>query len=98
MFLDENDEVPYDALIYTIAVVNYGGRVTDLIDERLILGLLKSYTNPKIMGGVYKYNSTGEYYNPEDLTLESIEKIINGLPRNDDPEVFGMHPNAMITC
>lgn len=50
------------------------------------------------MGTEYKYNSTGEYYNPEDLSLENIDKVINSLPRNDDPEIFGMHPNAMITC
>jgi len=50
------------------------------------------------MGTEYKYNSTGEYYNPEDLSLGNIDKVINSLPRNDDPEIFGMHPNAMITC
>jgi len=40
MYLDENPEVPFETLRYIIAVINYGGRVTDKIDERLIIGLL----------------------------------------------------------
>jgi len=51
-----------------------------------------------IMNCKFKYNSTGEYFNPEELSLEGINKMLKNLPRDDDPEIFGMHPNAMITC
>lgn len=62
------------------------------------MGLLRMYMHKEIMDCRYKYNSTGEYYNPEELSLESIKEMLKKLPRDDDPAIFGMHPNAMITC
>jgi len=62
------------------------------------MGLLRSYMHKDIMNCKFKYNSTGEYFNPEELSLEGINKMLKNLPRDDDPEIFGMHPNAMITC
>jgi len=97
MYLDENPGVPYETLRYIIAVINYGGRVTDKIDERLIVGILEKYMHKDIMGGRFDYSSDGKYYSPENLSLENIREAIDGLPREDDPEIFGMHSNALIT-
>ena len=36
LYLDEYDETPWDALKYLIAEINYGGRVTDDYDRRLM--------------------------------------------------------------
>lgn len=97
MYLDENPEIPYETLRYIIAVINYGGRVTDKIDERLIVGLLEKYMHADIMGKKYDYSSDGKYFSPKDLRLPNVRLCIDNLPREDDPEIFGMHPNAMIT-
>lgn len=44
MFLDEADDaVPFDALKYLTAECNYGGKVTDDKDRRLITTLLDDY-------------------------------------------------------
>jgi dynein heavy chain len=41
MYLDEQPEVPYVTLNYIISEINYGGRVTDDKDVRLITALLR---------------------------------------------------------
>ena len=43
MFLDEESNIPYDALRYLTAECNYGGRVTDDKDRILICTLLEDY-------------------------------------------------------
>jgi len=49
MFLDENEKIPFPALKYLIAECNYGGRVTDDKDRRLIVTLLDDYFNDKVL-------------------------------------------------
>jgi dynein heavy chain, axonemal len=44
MFLDEDlTKIDYPALLYLTGECNYGGRVTDDKDRRLIITLLKDY-------------------------------------------------------
>lgn len=49
IFLNESDNIPYQALNYVIAEANYGGRVTDDKDGRLIKAMLKSYFVPAVL-------------------------------------------------
>jgi hypothetical protein len=42
-FLSESSEIPYEALNYVIGELNYGGRVTDYWDRRLLLSILAQY-------------------------------------------------------
>lgn len=49
MLLDEFEEVPYKVLNYLGAEINYGGRVTDDKDVRLIKNILINYINPKML-------------------------------------------------
>jgi hypothetical protein len=41
VFLSDYDEVPYKMLQFMVAHINYGGRVTDALDQRTISVLLQ---------------------------------------------------------
>lgn len=69
MYLDEQPVIPYKTLNYLIAEINYGGRVTDDKDVRLITALLLNYLNPEVMKGNYSFSSSGVYHTPIDLDL-----------------------------
>lgn len=97
MYLDEQPIIPYKTLNYLIAEVNYGGRVTDDKDVRLITALLLSYLNPEMMKGQYNFSSSGVYHTPNELGLEVVKTYISQLPLEDDPEIYGLHRNANIT-
>jgi len=44
--LNEFDDIPYEALNYMVAEANYGGRVTDSWDRRLIKVIIGQYYHP----------------------------------------------------
>ncbi|KAL6443837.1 hypothetical protein ACFW04_001708 [Cataglyphis niger] len=97
LFLNDYDEVPFDALIYLTGECNYGGRVTDDKDRRLLNSLLKNFYNFEvIIQPRYPFSSSGIYHMPEDTDYEESLIYIRSLPINQLPEVFGLHENADI--
>ena len=57
MFLEEFDEVPWEALRYTAGETNYGGRVTDAHDRTAVNAMLKLLYNPKVLEERYSFKS-----------------------------------------
>ena len=49
MFLEEQDEIPWAALVYVTGQINYGGRVTDDLGCRCLMSILKKYYLPDIL-------------------------------------------------
>lgn len=49
MFLDDYEEIPWEALNYMVAQANYGGRVTDAKDRRLIEVILLDFYTEKVL-------------------------------------------------
>ena len=49
MFMSDYDELPLDALTYLTGECNYGGRVTDDKDRRLLISLLSIFYTPNIV-------------------------------------------------
>ncbi|XP_043943753.1 dynein axonemal heavy chain 3-like [Protopterus annectens] len=98
MFLNDYDQVPLEALTYLTGECNYGGRVTDDYDRRLLLSLLATFYNERIItDDNYVFSSSGIYFAPRKGSYESYLEYIKSLPLNADPEVFGLHDNGSIT-
>lgn len=101
IFLDElgpKDPVPYEALAYLAGECNYGGRVTDDKDRRCIVNILTTFYTAKICDDKYHFSPSGIYYAPKEGNLDSYLKYISSLPMNEEPEIFGLHDNANISC
>lgn len=97
LFLDDYEIIPYKVLNYLGAEINYGGRVTDDKDVRLIKAILKRYINEGIVIDGYKFSKSGLYYSVAANSQEDYLSYIRELPLNPNPEVFGLHDNAEIT-
>ncbi|XP_059059125.1 dynein axonemal heavy chain 3 [Achroia grisella] len=98
MFLTEYSETPLDALNYLAGECNYGGRVTDDKDRRLILSLLSMFYNEDVTAHPdYSFSPSGDYHMPSSMDYNSVLEHIRALPMIAKPEVFGLHDNADIT-
>nr|XP_055037339.1 dynein axonemal heavy chain 3 isoform X1 [Misgurnus anguillicaudatus]XP_055037340.1 dynein axonemal heavy chain 3 isoform X1 [Misgurnus anguillicaudatus] len=98
MFLDEYEEVPLEALSYLTGECNYGGRVTDDKDRRLLMSLLSIfYSRDLIEQNNYRVCEEDLYYVPSHGPYQSYVDYIRNLPISAEPEVFGLHSNANIT-
>ena len=76
MYLDEQPEIPFKALNVLLAEINYGGRVTDDKDMRLIKALLRKYFTPKVMQSKYFFANTEIYHTPYELPLDSVKVLL----------------------
>jgi dynein heavy chain len=97
LFLDEYAVIPYKVLNYLGAEINYGGRVTDDKDVRLIKCILRRYINEGILTDGYKFSESGKYNSIVPGTVEDYTAYIRELDLNPHPEAFGLHENAEIT-
>ena len=97
LYVDAYEKTPWEALKYLISQANYGGRVTDDLDARLIQVYIAQYFNPDVLNiQNYPLSELKKYTVPPPASLETYKNIINDLPQDDDPRAFGQHPNASI--
>lgn len=97
MLLDDYKDIPFKVLNFLGAEINYGGRVTDDKDLRLIKTILATYINPEMLRDGHKFSASGLYNSVPAQTLEDYLTYIDKLPLNPSPEAFGLHDNAEIT-
>nr|XP_034195945.1 dynein heavy chain 1, axonemal-like [Osmia lignaria] len=98
MFLLEYDTVPFKVLTYTAGHINYGGRITDDWDRRCVLTILQDFYRPQILSPTYVFDEEKHYYQlVETATFDEYIEYIKTFPLNDEPSMFGMHPNADIS-
>jgi dynein heavy chain len=99
VFLDEYPDVtPFEAMRYLISDANYGGRVTDDWDRRLVNTYIAQFIcEDAINMEHYPLSELAEYYIPSDGDLKSYKEYLKTLPASDHPAAFGQHPNADIS-
>jgi len=102
MFLDEQEEIPWDALLYVTGQINYGGRVTDDWDRRNLMVALRRFYCPGVLTDSFPFAPEGTaaaatYYSVPDGELSAVRDWVDRLPYDDPVTIFGLHPNAKIT-
>jgi len=74
--------------------IQYGGRVTDDYDKRLLNTFCKVWFRDEMYSPTFAF--PGNYVIPRCGKLQEFLDYINAMPPYDSPEVFGLHPNADI--
>ncbi|KAK5645095.1 hypothetical protein RI129_006395 [Pyrocoelia pectoralis] len=99
MFVNEYKDDPYEGVCYLTGECNYGGRVTDDWDRRLIVTILQHYLNPKVVNELkYSFSDVANCYTiPKKPDYDEFIAHITSLPQFHPPEVYGLHSNAGIT-
>ncbi|XP_030590036.1 dynein heavy chain 12, axonemal [Archocentrus centrarchus] len=98
LFVNEYDEVPLEAITYLTGECNYGGRVTDDWDRRLLMTILADFYNKDVIETFrHPFSPSVKYCAPHISSYESYILFIKELPFSQHPEVFGMHENADIS-
>ena len=97
-FLARYDEVPYTVLINLFGHINYGGRITDDWDRRMVMTVLQGILTEGILTDNYPLAPGEPYRSPAVGGVSDYRTVIGGLPLNPHPNVFGLHENADITC
>ncbi|KAM8728478.1 dynein axonemal heavy chain 8-like [Acanthopagrus schlegelii] len=88
-------DVSWVTVRYMLAEVQYGGRVTDDYDKRLLTCFARVWFSKKMFDPSFCFY-TG-YKIPVCKTVKEYMKNIQNLPTVDSPQALGLHPNADIT-
>ena len=89
-----------------IAEAQYGGKITDDMDRRLFKAYTEAWVGPHALEEGFTFNPESEiqpipgdfqYRIPVDKEVSKLRDYASQFPDIDNPEIYGMHPNADLT-
>ena len=101
-------EISWPTIKYMISQAQYGGKVTDDMDKRLLCCYAEVLFTPKIFSESFQFEPPEEdrvskipgdftYRVPNFKTVVELRGYADTFPDIDNPEIYGMHPNADLT-
>ncbi|KAG7190763.1 hypothetical protein KM043_006835 [Ampulex compressa] len=87
--------ISWQTVRYMIGEVQYGGRVTDDYDKRLLNTFAKVWFSEALFAEIFVFHKGYPL-----LTLKQVSdylRAIDEMPTTDPPQAYGLHPNADIT-
>ncbi|KAG2439747.1 hypothetical protein HYH02_010624 [Chlamydomonas schloesseri] len=99
-YLDKYEVIPFKVLRFLFTEINYGGRVTDDKDRRLINNLIYTFCGPSVLEPGCAFSPSGTYATPPEavVSVRDHMELLRAFPIVPKPEIFGLHENADITC
>lgn len=94
--LASKSDVPIAALNYVIGECNYGGRVTDEMDRRVLLSHLSQFLSLNILQDYYTFSTSGIYFAPPKASIDTYVQYVRQLPISQTSDLFGLDENAEI--
>jgi dynein heavy chain len=94
---DEN--IPWTSLRYLIGEAMYGGRVTDSFDRRILITYLEEYMGDFLFDDCQPFafaRTNFDYIIPQLGDKSAYTDMIEKLPLENSPIVYGLHSNAEI--
>lgn len=93
--LDPKRGISWNTVCFMLGEVQYGGRVTDDFDKRLLCTFTNVWFSDGLLQPGFKFYEG--YPLPDYKTIDEYHDHIINMPLQDIPEVFGLHSNADIS-
>lgn len=90
-------EICWNTIRYMLGEIQYGGRVTDDYDKRLLNTFAKVWFSSKLFTDDFQFCSDLPIYKIQNFKLqEEYLQAFSEMDTVDEPQVYGLHPNGDI--